>query len=219
MKFSLKAFVLSLFAAIPTGIADPVPANLKVFCFRFTDIREDCNIKNRFHFEFEVLNWSDAYAGGIQVSFAYQSDSALTFAAETTFNGIDQNGRPLIPEDTNDDGVINSNDLEDTFIVNGELDFGEDKNNNERLDNDPAPGNLPTNNNWIRSSVTDSTIIWGMGEDDPVSFINLLDTSPNNLACMPDGTVDPNTGTIFPVEAIDNGRNVKDGFVMVRFSY
>jgi len=215
MKFSLKAIGQSLFLAAATVKADPVPANLKVFCFRITDIREDCEVPNRFFFEYEVLNWSDAYAGGVQVSLAFQSDRNLTFAEEFTFSGIDQDGRPLILEDTNGDGTVNSTDLEDNNS-NGTLDAGEDKNGNERLDNDPAPGNRPTDNKWIRKSATDSTIIWEMGQNgSPVSYINLVDT--NGLpGCIPNtmGRVVGTDGSITPTEAIDNGLNVKDGFVM-----
>jgi len=213
MKQFFNSLLYSLFIAAVT--ADPLPANLKVFCFRITDIREDCSIPNRFYFEFEVLNWADAFVGGIQISIAHGSDQELTFVEEFDYNGIDQDGRPLILEDVNGDGAINNADMEDGN-GNGQLDVGEDKNNNERLDNDPAPGNLPTNNQWKRKSASESTIIWEMASDKAISFINLFDT--NGLpTCIPNtmGRTVHNDGSISPTEAIDNGVNVKDGFVMV----
>jgi len=213
MKLLVLFFFYFLFTVTVT--ADPVPANLKVFCFRITDIREDCSIPNRFYFEFEVLNWSHQYAGGIQLSFAHGSDQELTFAQESLFNGIDHDGRPLFLEDVNGDSAINNADMEDVN-KNGKLDPEEDQNNNNRLDNDPAPGNLPTNNQWIRKSVTDSTIIWDMDSSTPVSYINLVQPKRND-DCIPK-TMDRKVlddGTIIPTEAIDNGLNVLDGFVMV----
>lgn len=214
MKLFFKSFLWSLFITAVT--ADPVPANLKVFCFRITDIREDCETENRFYFEFEVLNWSDAFAGGIQLSLAQGSDRELTFAGETVFKGIDQDGRPLFLEDVDFNGIINDNDMEDSN-KNGNLDPGEDKNLNERLDNDPAPGNLQRDNQWVLQSVTESSMIWDMDKDGPVSFINLVDTG-GDPDCIPNTmsrTVHID-GTITPTEAIDNGHNVLDGFVMVR---
>ena len=92
---------------------------------------------------------------------------------------MDVDGRPLQLEDTNGDGIINGADLEDVNS-NGLLDAGEDKNNNDRLDNDPIPGNLNRDNTWTLTTQTDTLMEWELG--DAIPFINLLDASVKTTA-------------------------------------
>lgn len=239
MKFSISASIISLLllASSTTVVADPVPSQCRVFCFRITDIRADENDPelDKFHIEFEVLNWADQYAAGVSLNLASLSSPGVRFVPDTFFNlnGVDADGRPIQKIDTNSDTLINDDDLEDTIIKNGILDPGEDKNANNRLDNDPMPGNLNRINNWSQTVQTDTKMEWEAG--DALPFINLQRnvffegsfslpvndctrciSSLANLDRAP-GTpviVDRITGVVSPPEAIDDGDNVQDGFVM-----
>ena len=225
MKFATPVTVL--FFSMLTGtavLADPPPQPdppCKVFCFRITDIRADKNDaqKDKFHIEFEVLNWADTYAGGIKLALAAASSPGVQFANDNffNFNGVDADGRPLQLEDTNGDMVINAADLEDANN-NGLLDAGEDKNNNNRLDNDPIPGNLNRNNTWTLTTQTATQMEWALGTAIP--FINMLaalnDPQTACGSCFLNArtpassfTIDPNTGEVMPLEVVDNGDNVQ----------
>jgi hypothetical protein len=219
---TLTAFSWLHFATTLVRADPPADPSCGVFCFRITDIREDKNDPqlNRFSFEFEVLNWSSAFAGGVLMVLGAASSPGVTFAPDNFYglNGIDPDGRPIQLEDTNGDNVIDVDDLEDTNF-NGILDAGEDKNGNNRLDNDPIPGNLNRPNDWSLITQTATKMEWRLGT--PIPFLNLLDLGPypecalciENIPRQP-GTVDPVTGQVSPLESIDNGDNVQDGFVM-----
>jgi hypothetical protein len=220
MKFRNIATALGALSLVGTVHADPTPdLTCRVFCFRVTDIgaaKNDPQL-NRFSFEFEVLNWSDTFAGGVLLVLGADSSPGVSFATDNFFNlnGVDVDGRPIQLEDTNGDSVIDAQDLEDANS-NGILDPGEDKNANNRLDNDPIPGNLNRPNDWTLIAQTNTKMEWRLGT--PVPYINLLgaqfcseciETIPRNP-----GIVNPVTGEVNPLESIDNGDNVLDGFVM-----
>ena len=66
MKFAFAVATLTTYFGFPTSVVadpppDPQPESCRVFCFRFTDIKYI--EPGKFDFEFEVLNWSDAFAG------------------------------------------------------------------------------------------------------------------------------------------------------------
>lgn len=211
----------------------PIPGTVlpRVFCFRITDIRADKTDPelNRFHFEFEILNWSDVDAGGLEMSLALPTPVDVMFAANS-FAGVDTDGRPLFLEDTNGDMVVDAADNED-LNGNGMLDAGEDQNGNGRLDNDPIPGNLGFPNAWTQVSQTATKVVWAApaffpGALDGVPFVNLIGAAGfGGLAdpdfansCVPGvdegtATVDVD-GNVIPTEAIDDENNVLDGFVM-----
>jgi hypothetical protein len=222
MKFTNTAAALGALSMVyaDPAVFPPVGEICKVFCFRVTDIRADPTDRslNRFSFEFEVLNWSNTFAGGVLLVLADESSSGVRFATDNFFglNGVDVNGRPIQLEDVTGDSIIDTSDLEDTNS-NGLLDAAEDKNGNNRLDNDPIPGNLNRANDWTLIEQTATRMEWRQGS--PIPFINLLQTDTcsvciESLLREPRGTVDTITGEVTPLEAIDNGDNVQDGFVM-----
>lgn len=221
-----------LFNPIPL-MADPPPEPPpgtilpKVFCFKITDIRE---VKgdpegNKFTFEFEVLNWSNDAAGDVHLSLAMPDTSGVRF----TSAGVDSNGRPLVPVDTDGNGMINAADNEDDN-GNGLLNPGEDNNGNGRLDNDPMPGNLPTLNNWIVVEQTSTNVLWTVPDPfnadlDDIAFLDLIGGAGGEGGTLganelipgfppdPPGTTTIDAlGNVSPLEAIDNGNNVLDGF-------
>lgn len=182
MKLSLAfaALVSSLLAG--KSAADPVVAPAapecklcRVFCFRITDIRQDGNIDDRFHFEFEVLNWADTLAGGVKLALVDATDDGIKFAQDTYFNlsGVDSDLRPIQMIDVNMDGVINDADLED-LNRNNVLDVGEDKNGNNRIDNDPIYGNVQRPNDFFLFNQTEYVMEWRAGS--PIPFQNLVDS-------------------------------------------
>ncbi|MFQ6608683.1 MAG: hypothetical protein ACE5EE_09120 [Fidelibacterota bacterium] len=189
----------------PPPECDPVP---KVFCFRITDIRceETDPEKDKFTFEFEVLNWSNKNACDLHLVLNTGTGYGSVVDSEPTFMGagIDSNGRPIkwedIDADTNLEG--DTDDLEDTDN-DGMLDGGEDKNGNMRLDNDPMPGNANPTNNWTVTSSSSTAIQYDAGTCIP--FIDLV-----NL-CLDDATHLPFLDRTDP-ETIDDGPNVLDGF-------
>lgn len=223
-RLALVAAVLAL--TIPSrGHADPVPpeSNIRVFCFRITDIQRVAGDpgNDRFRFEFEVLNWTHEQAFSVYIAQNVATglvvgDPAPFFAGAT----LDPNGRPLTPLDVNGDGTINAADLEDAN-GNGLLDPGEDINGNGRLDNDPIPGNVNPPNNWTVASSSATAIKWSAGT--PVPSVDLLDfdflgTGPlqpgdPEISFMQFANLsDPNSVVI---ETIDDGPNVQDGFVLI----
>ncbi len=212
----------------------PIPGTVlpRVSSFRITDIRIDKSDPelNKFHFEFEILNWSDVNAGGLELSLAQPTPRDVVLTA-SPFGGVDMDGRPLFLEDTNGDRVIDAADNEDAN-GNGILDAGEDQNDNSRLDNDPIPGNVGFPNGWTQVSQTRTKVVWSAPQFSPgtlggVPFINLIGAAgfcdglgaPDFAnSCVPG--VDAGTarvdvdGNVTPAEAIDDGDNVQDGFVM-----
>lgn len=207
----IKTFFLAL-SCLLWGIVktDPVPATLDVFCFRITDIwKANSNFPDdTFHVEFEILNWSDADAGGMQIHLAQGSKAVGTSGhiefISGGFNGIDADGRPLVNLDVNGDGTVDAFDNEDAD-VDGLLDAGEDANGSGRLDNDPMPGNVDRTNGWTLDSESTTSMVWSTGE--PLSHINLVEAGSAGLTCIAGGSTTPD-------EVIDDMENVQDGFVM-----
>jgi von Willebrand factor type D domain len=243
MKFSATVFnVVFLARAAMVVESDPVPdppdlPKCLAFCFRITDIRAATAAKDneKFHVEFQVLNWSDAHSGGLELALAKRSSRGVRFSTGAFPGiappGIDVDGRPIKEVDTNGDGDVDEDDLEDKIVGvdpvygpygNGILDTepppGEDKNKNLRLDNDPMPGNLDRPNKWTLKSRTATKMVW-QSKDFALPYINLL--AGDCTQCIGDLPPIPGpisisqpSGEITPVEAIDNGDNVQDGFVM-----
>jgi hypothetical protein len=222
----LSAAFLARTAVVADPIAPPPPDTPKcnVFCFRVTDIRADTPAADneKFHIEFEVLNWADAFAGGLELAVAKPSSKNARFSQSfgnfpELANGIDLDGRPLRLEDTNGDGNIDGDDNEDDN-QNGMLDAGEDQNDNLRLDNDPMPGNLNRPNAWTVKSRTATKMVWESPTGVALPYINLL--AGDCTLCIKSlpsttGTITVNdNGDVSPLEAVDNGDNVQDGFVM-----
>jgi hypothetical protein len=221
MKFHNIATALgSLIIIGKVGADPPVDPTCRVYCARVTDIRAHPT-PNKFSFEFEVLNWSDVFVGGVLLVLAEDTSAGVSFARENYYNlnGVDVDGRPIQLEDVNGDSIIDTSDLEDANS-DGMLEAGEDRNGNNRLDNDPIPGNLNRANDWTLIDQTATRMEWRHGS--PIPFINLLTAGPypgcarciEALPRPPKAVVHPVTGEVSPLEAIDNGDNVQDGFVM-----
>jgi len=229
-KLFMLLAIVSLFsggivAAIPV-FADPPPEPPpgtilpNVFCFRITDIRADKTDpeNDRFIFEFEVLNWTGSDAFGVEISLAQPDQSGVRFVGA----GIDSDGRPLFLEDVNLDTVIDAADNED-LNSNGLLDAGEDINGDGRLTNDPIPGNQQNPNPFTVDSVSDTRIVWEdleapANESGGVFNSDLIGaggTAASN-ALIPGfnegSTTIDSQGNVSPIEAIDDGNNVVDGF-------
>ena len=185
----------------------------KVFCLRIMDVRE-IN-PNTFDIEFEVLNWSNAPIHKIEFDITSPNMGNVVFSTAS----IDADGRPLVFADVDNDGLFPPGDLGDFEDTNndGVVDPGEDKNANDRFDNDEAPGNVNTANNWTVKSVDSTAAVFEAGT--PIPNIDLLGATstaqanalmpgwPNNIS------IDGN-GVIEDPEDIDNGTNVLDGFVI-----
>jgi len=202
---------------IPPGPVLPI-----VFCVRITDISMSQSDPDgdKFTFEFEMMNWSDVEADGLELSLAQPVSGGVFISAAS----VDVNGRPLIPLDVDGDGFVTdpagTEDLED-LNNNGILDDGEDLNNSGRLDNDKPPGNLATNNTWTVSSSTSTQVVWAGAAIPNRDLLGATTTNAANQliphfppdAAGPLGvtSVDGN-GVVTPQEAIDDGENVLDGF-------
>jgi len=114
--------VTSLISGIVAApaLADPIPVPPNpevrlppVFCFRFTDIKavENDPEGDKFQFEFEVLNWTNQTASGIQLALNEGTGSSavidkVPFLAK---GKVDQNGRPIgRPDDNGPTGNLNT---------------------------------------------------------------------------------------------------------------
>ncbi len=232
--YLIGATVLLLINPLPIA-ADPVPVPPpgtvlpQVFCFKITDIRADKTDPelNKFTFEFEVLNWANNNANNAEIMLSQTDTSSVSFTAA----GVEVDGRPLIIE-----GV----GIEDTN-GNGILDPGEDTNGDGRLTDDPMPGNLNTPNEFMVTTQTDTRIFWETEAFPPfipqsiqLPFIqyayaggsfggipnrNLIgaagggtDAANALIPGFPGTTTIDGAGNVSPLEAIDNGDNVRDGF-------
>ncbi|MDJ1185657.1 hypothetical protein [Roseofilum casamattae] len=111
--------VISGMLAAP-ALADPIPIPPNpevrlppVFCFRFTDIKpvESDPEGDKFQFEFEVLNWTNQVASGVQLALNEGTGSSgvidkVPFLAK---GKVDQNGRPIgKPDDSGPTGNLNT---------------------------------------------------------------------------------------------------------------
>lgn len=162
-----------------------------VFCFRITDIAPDKTdpTGGTFTFEFEILNWANAPAFGLVIALAQPDTSSVRFTAA----GVDSNGRPVGPASM------------------------------------PPPGNLPSSfsNSWAVVTQTSTMIEWqapgfgippGVPNRDLVGAANVNGGAAGTAAAdalipgFPGTTTIDAAGNVSPVEAIDNGDNVLDGF-------
>jgi len=224
--FPMAILILSGILVTPIPIfADPPPEPVpgktlpNVFCFRITDIRADKSDpqNDRFIFEFEVLNWTNFDAFKVEISLAEPDQSGVRFVAA----GIDSDGRPLFPEDVNGDTIIDAADNED-LNLNGLLDAGEDINGDGRLTNDPIPGNQQNPTPFTLDSLSDTRIVWEdlaapTAEAGGVENSNLIAGSTADSNALIPGFTEGSTtididGNVSPIEAIDDGNNVVDGF-------
>jgi hypothetical protein len=64
-----------------------------VYCFRITDIKKEA--KNKFTFEFEVLNWTDTPATDLELALNTATSRNVSLGGA----GVDPNGRPIGPGD------------------------------------------------------------------------------------------------------------------------
>lgn len=224
--------MISSIFALPNQVkADPPPARVpQVFCFKIMDVAISQTTPGRVTIEFEALNWSDTPADGIEMILAQPVNGDVTISSAS----IDSNGRPLYPVDVNGDSTNtdppDAGDMKDTN-TNGILDIGEDTNNSGRLDNDPAPGNLATSNGWSATSVTATKVVWSANVGGAIPNQDLIGAGSiaaasaliPHVAPQPPGplgqtTVD-NNGLVTPLEAIDDGNNVLDGFTVTFDSF
>jgi len=230
LLFAVAAIMISSLYSLPNQVkADPPPAAVpQVFCFKIMDVALSQTVAGRVTIEFEVLNWTDTPANGVELVLARPVNGDVFIVS----GGIDANGRPLFSVDVDGDGSstepADAGDLKDTN-GNGVLDPGEDTNNSGRLDNDPAPGNQPTSNNWSVTSTTNTKVVWAGGTSIPnrdligAGSILLASALIPHVAPQPAGplgqtTVD-NSGLVTPLEAIDDGTNVLDGFTVTFDSF
>jgi hypothetical protein len=213
--------VLTLACSVTAALADPVPPNpcsgrvLPIaLCVRIVDIerKNDGAFFHTFDFELEFMNWTGTPADAIDVSIAEPGVSTIVFLPAP----VDPNGRPLhdpgVNEDANNNGII---------------DAGEDANGNGRLDTpNRPPCNQNTATNWVPTVQTGTRVKWERSADSVVPNIDLLNCAgktqaqidalipcTNAGACMP-CTVSHVTGAITPTEAIDDGTNARDGFIL-----
>jgi len=146
---------------------------VKPYSFRFTDIKavSDDPEGNEFQFSFEIINWSDTPAAGIQIA---------------------------IHEDTNQVQIYEP------------LEFAGATVDSNR---DPITGNLNLPNNSTVSESDNTSIKWNLG--DPLLNRDLLGPATNERACQLVPGCDLLSGEprMSDIEAIDNGDNVRDGFV------
>lgn len=98
-KFASAVLTSSLLGLPERAVADPPPSGCSnIFCFRFTDIKCGSEL-GEYHFQFEVLNWSDAFAGGMKFQISPASSEGPYFADPYAVNGIpgiDQDLSPFI---------------------------------------------------------------------------------------------------------------------------
>ncbi|ALF55153.1 hypothetical protein ACX27_23735 [Nostoc piscinale CENA21] len=137
VNISICTVILAGAASAP-ALADPVPDPVfpdlpTVFCFRFTDsqlVPGDAG-NDRIEFEFEVLNWTNTKASGVDIALNQGNGFGSVREAKPFFAGagIDPNGRPIGAGDdglppgnlniTNDwrvDSITPGNELEKTAI-------------------------------------------------------------------------------------------------------
>lgn len=221
----LPLVVVAWSALSPAAVrADPVPSTVTVFCIRITDVREIA--ANTFQFEVEFLNWTDTGAEGAIIALSGPNPGGVSL----TTGSIDPNGRPLITEDVNLDTFTtkppDASDLEDIdgdgildpLEDNGVVDSGFEDNANGRLDNDPMPGNLNPTNDWTVTKVANDAVKYEkLVAGTAISNLDLLAAAdPRKLISGYNNGAGPTTidgsGNVSPVEAIDDGSNVLDGF-------
>jgi len=234
LLFAVAAIMIFSLYALPNQVrADPPPdppgPTLPiVFCFRITDINQVSGDPegDKFTFEFEVLNWSDTDADGVEMILAKPARGNVFISGAD----VDSNGRPLLFVDVDGDGNVTdppgAEDLEDTN-GNGVLDPGEDLNGNGRLDNDSIPGNQNISNDWSVTDQTPTKVTWSApNAASAVTFRDLLGATttqqanqliphfpPDTQGPLGETTID-NIGDVTPKEAIDDGENVRDGFTI-----
>ncbi|MCC5634697.1 PEP-CTERM sorting domain-containing protein [Nostoc sp. CHAB 5844] len=134
VNIGMGAVILAGAASAP-ALADPVPIPdlPTVFCFRFTDsqlVPGDVG-NDRIQFEFEVLNWTNTRASGVDIALNQGNGFGGIRQARPFFAGadVDPNGRPIgtgddglppgnlnIPNDWRVDSITPGNQLENTAI-------------------------------------------------------------------------------------------------------
>lgn len=118
--FTVSATVVLAGVSSSPAFADPPPEPMfpSVYCFRFTDIKKEA--KNKYTFEFEVLNWTDRDATDLEIALNIGTSSGVTLASA----GVDPNGRPIGP---GDDGLPpgNQNIINDWSVTNSTSTFAQ----------------------------------------------------------------------------------------------
>jgi hypothetical protein len=217
----LAGTVLALLATVPLSSsvrADPPPEpNVPVFCFRVTDILNVAGDAegDRFQFEFEILNWTNANAHGMDLSltqrnfqvFGITSGSAPFIAGAS----VDVLGRPIGSgnDDANFAAVADS-----PGFLNG------------------VGAKVGQPNNWVVSNQTASQVKWRdpSPPNNPLLNRDLLNpnlTLAQKVALVPGAVLLANDSAAVPnFETVDNGApgvtgpgadgvdNVLDGFVI-----
>ena len=168
---------------------------------------------NTFDIDFEILNWSDSPIHKVEFVMTNPNMGNIVFSGSS----IEPNGRPFDFIDIDNDTIFppaDTDDLEDTNN-DGIVDSGEDKNANDRFDNDEAPGNLNTVNDWTPVAPSSTVAVFTAGTPIPnIDLLSATSTAQAN-ALLPNWPVpiDAN-GVLDNFEDIDNGINVLDGFVV-----
>jgi len=235
--YLIGATVLLLINPLPIA-ADPLPtfpdAVLpQVFCFKITDIRADKTDPelNKFTFEFEVLNWSSGFANNVEIMLSQPDTSGVRFTAA----GVDADGRPLIIEgvgieDTNGNGILDpGEDTNGDGRLTDDLMPGNLNTPNEFMvttqtdtlifwETEPFPQLIPV----LYPSIQLPFIQYAYAGMDPVGIRNAdligaaafggTPAANNRIPGFPGTTTIDGAGNVSPLEAIDNGDNVRDGF-------
>jgi hypothetical protein len=196
--------------------ADPPPEpNVPVFCFRVTDILNVAGDADRFQFEFEILNWTNQPAHGMDLSLTQRNFSifgpTVDNAPFIAGAAVDVLGRPIGPlnDDANFAAVANS-----PGFLNG------------------VGAKVGQLNNWVVTNQTASQVKWRdpSPPNNPLHNRDLLNPSlslAQKLALVPGAVLDIGGNPIVPdFETVDNGApgvtgpgangvdNVLDGFVI-----
>ena len=207
------SFLSGILAAPALADPIPIPPNPEVrlppvFCFRFTDIKpvESDPEGDKFQFEFEVLNWTNQVASGIQLALNEGTGSSgvidkVPFLAK---GKVDQNGRPIGKPD--DDGP--------TGNLNTPNDWKVAKSRSSKTAIEWEGGTGIANRDLLAARSTQEACALVPGcraVPDPV-------VQPGICWGWPWGWCQPSQQNFTPIvddmETVDNGSNVLDGFVV-----